>query len=189
VSARPGARGDYRVGTHKDIHVAAVLTASGTVLASERLPATAAGYRQLLDWTRSFGSPGRAGVEGTGFSGAALARFLRQEGVEVTEVNRPDRAARRSRGKTDTIDAEAAAHAVLSGTATAVPEEADGPVEGMRVLRVAKESAVKAGTQALNQLKAILVAADPALRESLSGLTNRRLVARCADLDGDDDLT
>ncbi|ONH58903.1 IS110 family transposase [Frankia sp. CcI49] len=177
------------VDTHKDIHVAAVLTTLGAALASEQFPATATGYQHLLDWARTFGQVSRAGVEGTGSYGAGLTRFLQSAGVEVTEVNRPDRAARRSQGKTDTVDAEAAARSVLAGRAQAVPKSADGPVEGMRVLRVAKESAVKARTQALNQLKAILVAADPALRESLSGLTNLRLVARCADLDGDDDLT
>ncbi|MEU2282490.1 transposase [Streptomyces sp. NPDC013178] len=52
----------------------------------------------------------------------------------------------------------------------------------MRVLRLAKESGVKARTQAKNQLKAVLLGIDPELREALSKLTNAALIATCADL-------
>ena len=91
------------VDTHKDTHVAAVINAVGVVVASQLFPATAAGYRQLLGWARGFGVLRRAGVEGTGCYGAALTRFLRAYDVEVVEVNRPDRAARRRRGKSDGV--------------------------------------------------------------------------------------
>lgn len=74
----------------------------------------------------------------------------------------------------------------MSGRATATPKSADGRAADMRVLRLAKESAVKARTQALNQLKAVLLAVDPALRESLDGLTNTALVSACAQLAGDE---
>ncbi|MGW1729384.1 IS110 family transposase [Streptomyces sp. NPDC002306] len=173
------------VDTHKDIHVAAVITTLGTSLAHQEFPATAAGYRQLLSWGRSFGTLRRAGVECTGSFGTALTRLLRREDVDVIEINQPDRATRRKRGKTDAIDADAAARAVLSGRATTVPKSSDGPVEDMRVLRLAKESAVKARTQALNQLKAVLMSIDPDLRELLTGLSNPALVATCAGLDVD----
>ena len=83
------------VDRHKDTQVAAVITAVGVLVASPPFPATAAGYRQLLSWARGFGLLRRAGVEGTGCYGAALTRFLRAGQVEVVEVNRPDRAARR----------------------------------------------------------------------------------------------
>ncbi|MFE4973372.1 transposase [Kitasatospora sp. NPDC056651] len=106
-------------------------------------------------------------------------------GIDVVEVNQPDRATRRKRGKTDAIDADAAARAVLSGRATTLPKTADGPAADMRVLRLAKESAVKARTQAMNQLKAILLVLDPDLRELLTGLTNPALIATCAALDDD----
>jgi transposase len=109
------------VDTHKDTHVAAVITAVGVVVASQPFPATAAGYRQLLGWARGFSVLRRAGVEGTGCYGAALTRFLRADDVEVVEVNRPDRAARRRRGKSDAVDAEAAARAVLAGHAVVTP--------------------------------------------------------------------
>ncbi|MFG1943329.1 transposase [Nonomuraea sp. NPDC048826] len=101
-------------------------------------------------------------------------------------MNRPDRAMRRSRGKSDAVDAEAAAVAVLSGRATAIPKAADGQVEQMRIYKVAKDSAIKSRTQAINQMKMLLVNAEPALRESLTGLGTATLVARCAALRSDD---
>ncbi|MFF4541157.1 transposase [Streptomyces aureus] len=118
--------------THKDIHVAAVITTLGASLARQEFPATAAGYRQLPSWGRPFGTLCRAGVECTGPFGTALTRLLRREGVDVIEISQPDRAIRRKRGKTDAIDADAAARAVLSGRATTVPKSSDGPVEDMR---------------------------------------------------------
>jgi transposase len=173
------------VDTHKDLHVAAVITALGALLCSKSFPATKAGYQQLLAWARTFGALRRAGVECTGSYGAALTRYLRAEGVQVIEVNQPDKATRRRRGKTDAIDAETAARAVISGRATGNAKTSDGPVEMIRMFKLAKASAIKARTQAINQLKAVLVAADPALREALTGLSNPILFRRCAQLDTD----
>jgi len=131
------------VDTHKDVHAAAVVTTLGAALDGRSFPATAEGYRQLVIWARSFGTLRRAGVECTGSYGAALTRHLRTEGIEVIEVNQPDRAERRRRGKTDAIDAEAAARAVLSGRATASAKTGDGPVEMLRLFKLAKSSAIK----------------------------------------------
>lgn len=124
----------------------------------------------------------RAGVECTGSYGAALTRHLTAAHVTVIEVNQPDKATRRRRGKTDTVDAEAAAQAVLSGRARATAKTANGPVEMVRVFKLAKASAIKSGTQAINQLKSVLVSADPQLREATSGLSNPRLIQRCTQL-------
>jgi transposase len=183
---RPGAGSPEEailgVDTHKDIHVAAVISAVGALLGIRDFPATATGYQALLTWAQTFGAVLRAGVEGTSSYGAALNRMLRREGVTVIEVNRPDRADRRRRGKSDATDAEAAARAVLSGTATATAKAGDGPVETARMFKLAKSSAVKSRTQAINQLKAVLVGADPALREQLAGLSNLLLVRACAAL-------
>jgi transposase len=170
------------VDTHKDMHVAAIVTTIGTLLASKAFPTTTAGYRRLTIWSHSFGVVRRAGVECTGSYGAALTRHLRSEGVEVVEVNQPDKSTRRRRGKTDAIDAESAAHAVLSGKANATAKTGDGRVEAMRVLKIAKDSAVNARTKAINQLKAILVGATPELRDSLTGLGPATLINRCAEL-------
>ncbi len=105
------------VDTHKDTHVAAVVTVLGRVIECKAFPTTTAGYRSLLGWARGLGLVRRVGVECTGSYGAGLTRYLLSEGVEVVEVNQPDKATRRRRGKTDTIDAQAAAQAVISGRA------------------------------------------------------------------------
>ena len=131
------------VDTHKDVHVAAVITSLGVPLGSKSFPATAAGYRALLVWACTWGVPRRAGVECTGSYGAALARHLRAAGVTVIEVNQPDKATRRRAGKTDTLDAEAATRAVLSGRASGSAKAGDGPVEMLRMFKLAKTSAVK----------------------------------------------
>jgi transposase len=142
------------VDTHKDVHVAAVLSELGALHASNAFPATAAGYRRLVGWARSFGMLRRAGVECTGSYGAALTRHLRGEGIDVIEVNQPDNATRRKRGNTDALDAEAAGRAVLYGLAAATAKTSCGPVEAIRVVRMARNSAVNARTKAINQLKA-----------------------------------
>ncbi|MFG2530425.1 IS110 family transposase [Streptomyces sp. NPDC048516] len=152
----------------------------GAVLATGEFPATAAGYRDLLRWVRGLGVVRRAGVEGTGSFGAALSRHLLSHGVVVFDVNRMDRADRRRRGKTDPLDAENAARTVLSGRARARAKSGDGPVQIARLYKLAKGSAVKARTQAINQLKAVLLTADPDLREELAGLNNAELFRTCA---------
>lgn len=64
-----------------------------------------------------------------------MCRYLQAEGLQVVEVDRPDRRMRCQRGKSHAIDAEAAARSVLAGTATAVPKKRDGIVESIRALR------------------------------------------------------
>ena len=145
------------VDTHNDVHVAAVISTLGALLGTRGFPTTAVGYRALLDWACGHGRLRRAGVEGTSSHGTALTRFLRAQGVHVMEVNRPDRATRRRRGKSDTVDAENAARGVLSGQTTAVAKSGDGAVEAIRMFKIAKDSAIKARTQAINQLRAVLV--------------------------------
>lgn len=137
------------VDTHLDTHVGAVISEIGKLLGIVSVSADTGGYRKLLTWASSLGPLQRAGVEGTGTYGAGLARVLRDHEVEVLEVNRPDRAMRRSRGKSDHTDAENAARAVLSGKATAIPKPQSGAAEAMRAVSVARRSAVKAKTQAI----------------------------------------
>ncbi|MEV0742648.1 transposase [Streptomyces sp. NPDC050549] len=173
----------WGVDTHKDIHVAALITSTGGLPGHEAFPANSDGYRLLIEWARSHGPVNRAGVECTGSYGAGLTRQLRAEQITVVEVNQPDKAARRRYGKSDPVDAEAAARAVLSGRATAVPKTGDGPVEDLRAYKLAKDSAIKARTQAINQLKAVLVTAPADLREQLSPLRNPRLIPACASLE------
>ena len=95
----------------------------------------------------------RAGVEGTGSYGAGLARFLRAAGVQVVEVDRPNRQARRRSGKSDPLDAIEAARAALSGRACGAAKSRDGNVEAIRALVVAKRSARSTKIQTLNQIR------------------------------------
>ena len=124
------------VDTHKDVHVAVALDGLGRRLGALSVPTTPAGYENLVDWARGFGPLERAGVEGTGSFGAGLSRFLRAEGIEVFEVIRPKRRDQYRSGKSDTLDAEAAARSVLAGTAIGEPKDADGEVEMIRTLRI-----------------------------------------------------
>jgi transposase len=117
------------VDTHSDRHVAAVLTTLGTRLGSASFAATAAGYQELVALGSDVRSAATSWRRGTGSNGAALARHLHAAGIEVIEVNAPDKATRRRRGKTDTLDAEAPARAVLSGRASATAKSGTGPVE------------------------------------------------------------
>jgi transposase len=167
------------VDTHSEIHHAAVLDALGRELGDREFPATAAGYRSLLEWLNGFGELARVGVEGTSSYGAGLLRHLHAAGVVVLEVDRPDRRTRRARGKSDPIDAYAAARTALTGTRTIVPKAGDGIVEAIRTLRVTRRSAVKARTQTINQLKALLVTAPTEIREPLAGLTTAVLIPAC----------
>lgn len=171
------------VDTHKDFHVAALVTVAGVFLADHVFPATADGYQQMLTWAGTYARVRRAGVEGTHSYGAALTRYLHGAGLQVIDVNQPDKAQRRRRGKSDTLDAEAAARAVLSGRADTVAKTSDGPVEMIRLFKLARASAVKSRTQTINQLKAVLVGTDPQLRESMTGLSNPKLFRACAQLD------
>ena len=169
------------VDTHKDAHTAAVLDTAGRQLGSARFPATAAGYGQLLDWMRGFGTVVKIGVEGTGSYGAGLARHLTGAGIEVVEIDRPDRKARRWQGKSDPVDADAAARAALAGRRTGTPKDRDGQVEALRALRVARRGAVSHRADVVKQMKALIVTAPERVRAELSALTTTRLVAVCAD--------
>lgn len=170
------------VDTHLDAHVCAAIDTLGHLLGARSFAATPPGYEELLTWARSLGDVTHAGVEGTGSYGAALMHTLVAAGITVMEVNRPDRARRRRHGKSDTTDAENAARAVLSRDADGVPKDQDGVVEALRVLSVARRSAVKARTQAGNQLRCLLVTAPPALRILMTGRKLTTCIAHCASL-------
>lgn len=132
------------VDTHLDIHVVAVINHSGRNLGTQSFSVNSKGYEDLLQWGRRFGNIAYAGIEGTGTYGAGLCQFLKNHSITVIEVNRPDRAKRRLKGKSDPTDAESAARAVFSGEAQAVPKSHSGGCEALRIISVARRSAVKA---------------------------------------------
>ena len=170
------------VDTHKDLHVAAALDDVGRLLGTRSFQTTAAGFRALLAWLRMFGDVVAVGVEGTGSWGAGLTRYLISENVKVLEVNRPNRQDRRRRGKSDPADAEAAARAVLAEQAIGIPKLSTGVIESIRLLRLARRGAVKARTQAANQIHSVIDTAPQELRAQLLGLSKTARLARCARL-------
>jgi transposase len=166
------------VDTHKHAHTAVAIDARGARLGATTVPVGVGGYRELEAWARAFGAVRAFGVEGTGSYGAGLSRFLRERGHAVLEVDRPDRQLRRRRGKSDPLDAEAAARAVLGGQAAGLPKSGTGAAEMIRHLKAARDTAVKARTQAMVALKALIVAAPAALRERLERLGGRMALVR-----------
>lgn len=170
------------VDTHLDQHVAVLIDDRGKFLAELSVDTTMLGYQTLLRWTRSFGDVKRAGVEGTGTYGAGLTHFLFEQGIDVFEINRPDRSMRRFRGKSDPTDAESAARTVLSGSATAIPKSQSGAAEAMRIVSVARRSAVKARTQTINQLRGLLISAPDKIRSKLWRSKPADCVEACAHL-------
>lgn len=167
------------VDTHKDTHTAAAIDSAGRLFGAEQFEATAAGYRKLLAWLRSFGTLVLVGVEGTGAYGAGLARYLREQDVSVVEIDRPDRKARRWQGKSDPVDAEAAARAALAQRRTGIPKLRDGRVEALRSLRVARRSAVRQRADTQRQMKTLIITAPEELRATLRELGDKQLIATC----------
>ena len=170
------------VDTHAEVHLAAVIDQVGRELGHASFPTTPDGYARLLDWLGQHGQLLLVGVEGTGMYGAGLTRVFQAAGIEVVEVDRPDRKARRFQGKSDPIDAYAAARAALSGRASGRPKARTGTVEMIRQLRVARAGAVKAKTIAWNELKALIKTAPEPLRQQLRDLDGAGLLHRCVGL-------
>jgi transposase len=194
---RSGARGAgdvadevvLAVDTHLDFHLAVALDRVGRRLGEIKVPTTAEGYERVVRWAEGFGPVQCAGIEGTSSYGAGLARHLKATGIAVVEVERPKRRhLRRRRGKSDPIDAEAAARTVLAGQAAGEPNSGDGRAQMIRTLRSARQSAVKARSQAANQLQSFLVTAPEELRHRLRGLSTKELVAAAARFRPGNDL-
>lgn len=167
------------VDTHLDVHVGAVLNHSGKLVGTHSFSVNSQGYIDLFDWASAFGVLAYAGIEGTGTYGAGLCQSLLNKDVCVFEVNRPDRSKRRLKGKSDPTDAENAARSVWSGIATAIPKAQSGACEAMRIVSVARKSAVKAKTQTINQVRALLVSAPQEVRERLWKVKAQECIRAC----------
>jgi transposase len=170
------------VDTHKDVHVAVAVDGLGRRLAEVSVETNGEGLARLHRWAELLAGKRVWAVEGTGSYGAGLARYLHAAGETVREVSRPDRRLRRDRGKSDPIDAEAAARAVLAEQTLGIPKAGDGPAEALRQLRATRRAAVKARTQAANLLHALILTAPEDLRAELTGGTLKDKIRRCARL-------
>ena len=171
---------DYVIGvdTHKDSHSAAVVNATGGVMSALDVSASETGYRRLLALAHKHAAGQRAwAVEGTGSYGSGLATFLAEHGERVLEIERPRRP-RQKPGKSDQLDAIGAAREALADDKLAMPRTR-GAREALRILLATREGALKARTQALCQLHALVVSAPETLRSRLRQLSTEALVARC----------
>jgi transposase len=168
------------VDTHKDTHTAVALDRVGVQVGSCEVPARRAGYLELVGFAQELGKPAFA-IEGAGSYGAGLASLLVACGFRVYEVERPRRNERR-RGKSDLIDAAAAAGRLLAGEGLSALRGGGQEREDLRLLLVERRGAVRAETAARNQLQALLVTAPSELRERLGRLSGEALVRRCRRL-------
>ncbi len=176
---------DYVIGvdTHRDEHVLAVLIApAGAVLAGKAVRANGRGYRETLRFADRYAAGRRAwAIEGTGSYGAGLARYLAEQGETVLEVSRTPRAERRLRGKDDALDAARTARAALASDTLALPR-AGQRREALRLLLVARRSAVDVRREGLAQLRGVIVTAPDRLRGQLRGMPPGKLLERCTRL-------
>lgn len=170
------------VDTHLNTHVAVLINNVGKVIDTREFPVCITGYDELYRWGQSFGNVKQAGLEGTGTYGAGLCKYLVGQNIQVFEVNRPNRAKRRLRGKSDPTDAENAARSVLANESTSIPKSHDGIVETLRYLVIARKSAVKARTQAINQIRALLVTAPEQIRAMCYVPSTTQCIAACKQI-------
>jgi len=168
------------VDTHDLVHVAVALDHLGRRLGDLSIPTSPSGYERFVIWALHLGDISAVAMEGTGSYGRGLCTVLQSRGVRVAEVSRPSRKNRRNRGKADLSDAEAAARAFVAGEVTAKPRGSDASIAMIRSLRIPREALVNQRTQAINQLRALIVAAPAPLRESLAGLAAKQLIQRAA---------
>jgi len=176
---------DYVVGvdTHRDQHVLAVVVAgTGVVGARRSVRSSARGYAEALRFAQAAADGARVwAVEGVGHYGAGLARHLSGRGETVLEAGRGPRDQRRLQGKDDSLDAVRAARTALASETPALPRTGQQR-EALRLLLLARRSAVDVRRLALVQLRSVIVTCPDQLREELRGLPAGRLVERCSRL-------
>ncbi|MDF3319814.1 transposase [Rhodococcus sp. C3V] len=170
------------VDTHADTHHAAIGTEHGVFIEERQFSTTRTGYDEFAEWMNNVGHVIAVGIEGIGSYGAGLTRHLRNIDTAVVEVPRPNRRLRRDHGKSDPIDAEAAARTVLARHQVFEPKYCTGLIESIRALRIARNSAVKAATAVINALRSMIVTAPEQLRTQLLGHSQGQLLDACAAL-------
>ena len=174
---------DYVIGvdTHRDQHTLAVVVATtGGVVAQSSVRADRRGYLAALAAADQYADGVRVwAVEGSGHYGAGLTRFLSDRGEAVVEAGRSVRAERRLRGKNDPLDAVRAARSVLATETMALPRAGETQ-EALRVLLLARRSAVDVRRLALVQLRSVIVTAPEGVRDELRHLPVGQLLRRCS---------
>jgi transposase len=177
------------VDTHRDEHVLAIVACpSGAVVAQQSVRASARGYAQALRFVEPHSGRRVWAVEGAGHYGAGLARYLSGRGEAVFEIGRGPRDEPRLRGKDDSLDAIRTARTALASQTLSLPR-AGRRREALRLLLLARRSAVDVRREALVQLRSVTVTCPDRLREDLRGLPAGRLILRCSRLRGSSSCT
>jgi transposase len=156
---------DHVVGvdTHARTHTYTVLqSGTGAVIDTASFPTSAAGNRRALAWIRRrCTGTVLAAVEGTSSYGSSIVAAFDSEGIPVTEVRPPSRSSRAYSGKSDSIDAEAAARGVLGRrTSHPIKPRTAGDRTALRVLLASRSLMDQQRTADRNALTALLRAVD-----------------------------
>jgi transposase len=174
---------DYVVGidTHRDQHAVAIVDAhSGAVIAQTTTAASARGYADAVRFADRYAPGDRLwAIEGTGHYGAGLVRHLQRRGEAAHEVDRTSRGERRLRGKDDQLDAVRAARSALAHEQRGRPRAGEHQ-EALRLLLLARRTAVDTRRVALVQLRSVIVTAPDELRDGLRRLPLGELLKRCS---------
>ena len=175
------------IDTHRDTNAIATCDAFGTILSAAEFSTTKAGTKKLISWLFSQGTVGAVGIECTGSYGKNVACAFQGMKVLVLEITRPVKKDRRSKGKSDTLDAQNAAQSardyIFGGSRESnacVAKDRTSELEEIRTVKSTYDSAIKMRTQSINELKAVVVGAPDSIRESLRDLTITKLVQKCA---------
>lgn len=134
----------------------------------------------MLEWMRSFGDLQRVGIEATGTYGAGVLRYFQKSGVKVFEVTGLDKLDRRARGRSDTLDPEAAAHEAFAGKRTLTPKTRGGMIEALRVLKAVRKMAVQVRRIALQMIGNTIISSPDAMRDHVRHMTRMKQIRTLA---------
>jgi transposase len=172
---------DHTVGvdTHARTHTYCVICAkTGAVIDTATLPASSACINRALAWVaRRASGTVFAAVEGTSLYGATLTAALAAQGIPIGEVRPQPRSAHAHAGKSDPLDAEAAARSVLGKECSRVPHPRDaGDRAALRVLLAARSLIDHQRTANRNALTALLRTVSLGI-DARSPLTDKQIAA------------
>jgi transposase len=149
------------VDTHARTHTLAIVEANtGRELGTSAFPSSPSGHARAAGWLRRrCGDSARVLVvmEGTNSYGATLRTVPSNDGYRVVEAPKPARSLRRSKGKSDELDAVRAAHAVLRQDSDRLTEAKANPIaHALRILLGARQAMTRERTASINMLLALL---------------------------------
>lgn len=177
------------IDTHKNTYAVAVCDNCGKIVSNAQFSTAKKGIKELVYWLCSQGCVLAVGIEGTGSYGKNIAQKLQEMQIRVIEVTHPVKSMRRSRGKSDELDAQMAARSTYdflyggpSENNACIAKDRSKEVEEIRLIATSHEAAVKECTQVCNQLKSAIVGAPAYIREELRELSSLKQIQKCAKM-------